>query len=133
MKWQQGILQISLKQGKFVQDVSVLLNNNIDEGLSFGVRGLNNSQQIIQALNKSQDLPDGWLNDDVRMDLERIYPDDEDIYTPFQAGAGLLPASNGTLGVNDRRSCTIFGDLLFVGQRRYAAQQLARYSSSKIY
>ncbi|KAJ9475004.1 Carboxylic ester hydrolase [Pseudozyma hubeiensis] len=126
-------LQKSFLEGKFVKDASVLLNNNLDEGISFGVRGVNNTNDIVNALEASQALPDGWLTSDVRSDLARIYPDNEDIYAPFQAGAGLLPPTNGIIGMNDRRSCAIFGDLRFVGPRRQAALALAKGSNKSIY
>ncbi|KAF6766965.1 Carboxylesterase, type B [Kalmanozyma brasiliensis GHG001] len=126
-------LQESFLQGKFVKNASVVLVNNLDEGISFGVRGVNNTQDIVKALNASQDLPDGWLTQDTRSRIANVYPDNEDIYPPFQAGAGLLPATAGVLGMNDRRSCAIFGDLRFIGPRRQAAEQLARGSERKIY
>ncbi|CBQ69067.1 related to carboxylesterase/lipase EstA precursor [Sporisorium reilianum SRZ2] len=126
-------LQRAVLRGKFVHNVSVLLNNNLDEGISFGVRGVNNTRDIVRALAASQALPDGWLTADSRADLAAVYADNEDIYAPFQAGPGLLPPTNGVLGLNDRRSCAIFGDLRFVGPRRQAAQLLARSSSAAVY
>lgn len=126
-------LQKSFLQGRFVKDASVLLNNNLDEGISFGIRGLNNTDDIVNALNASQALPDGWYSDDSRSDLATIYPDNEDIYPPFQAGAGLLTPTAGILAANDRRLCAIFGDLRFVGPRRQAAELLAKHSRQPIY
>lgn len=128
-----GDLQHSFLQARIVKDASVLLNNNLDEGLSFGRRGVNNSGDIVEALSVSQALPDGWLSRDTESNLTRAYPDNEDIYPPFQAGAGVLPRTHGVLGTNDRRSCAIFGDLLFVGPRRQAAELLAKSSNKPIY
>ncbi|KAJ1017833.1 hypothetical protein NDA16_005149 [Ustilago loliicola] len=129
----QQDLHEALEEGKFVKNVPVLLNNNLDEGISFGVRGLNTTDDIIRALNSSQSLPDNWLTDDSRRDIARIYPDNEDIYPPYQAGPGTLPPTKGTLGLNDRRSCAIFGDLNFVGPRRYTSELFARSSNASIY
>lgn len=126
-------LQKSFEEGKFVKNVNVVLNNNLDEGISFSVRGVNTTNDIIRALNTSQALPDNWLSDDSRRDIASIYPENEDIYPPYQAGPGYLPPSNGTLGLNDRRSCGIFGDLRFVGPRRQAAELLAKYSNASVY
>ncbi|TKY88961.1 hypothetical protein EX895_002202 [Sporisorium graminicola] len=129
----QEDLQQSFLKGNFVTGTTVLLNNNLDEGISFGVRGVNNTQDIVAALEASQALPDGWSSGDSRADLAAIYADNEDIYPPFQAGPGLLPPMNGVLGMNDRRSCAIFGDLRFVGPRRQAAELLACRSSQPVY
>ncbi|GAK66439.1 alpha/beta-hydrolase [Moesziomyces antarcticus] len=126
-------LQQSFLVGDFVKTVPVVLNNNLDEGISFGVRGVNNTADIVSALEESQALPDGWSTQDALRSLAQIYPDNEDVYPPFQAGAGLLPATGGVLGKNDRRSCAIFGDLRFVGPRRQATELLARSSQAAIY
>ena len=126
-------LQRSFLQGNFVKDVSVVLHNNLDEGISFGVRGVNDTSDIVKALDASQALPDGWRSTGSVRELSRAYPDNEDIYAPFQAGPGLLPPTNGILGMNDRRSCAIFGDLRFVGPRRQAAEQLVQKSTKPIY
>ena len=131
-------VQRSFLNGEFVKNVGVVLNANDDEGLSFGVRGLNNSEQIFAALQSPttlptiQPLPEGTLTNASKADLSRVYPDNEDIYTPYQAGAGLLPPQTVS-GSNDRRSCSIFGDLEFVGPRRQVATQLARASDSPVY
>ena len=127
-------MQKSFLEGKFVDNVSVILNANLDEGISFGVRNLNTTQDIIRALKASNELPDSALTEQAQRDLARIYPDNEDIYPPFQAGAGLLPGrSGGASGAMDRRSCAVFGDLQFIGPKRQAAELLARKSSAPIY
>lgn len=126
-------LQQSFLQGNFVKNASVLLINNLDEGISFGARGVNNTQDIVSALEESQALPDGWLTSTSRDNLASVYPDNEDIYPPFQAGAGLLPPTAGIVGMNDRRSCAIFGDLRFIGPRRQASELLSRSSQKSIY
>lgn len=126
-------LQRSFLEGKFVKDVSVVLHNNLDEGISFGVRGLNNTQDIVRALDASQKLPDGWRSGASVRELAKAYPNNEDVYPPFQAGPGLLTPTNGVLAMNDRRSCAIFGDLIMVGPRRQAAEQLVKRSTKAVY
>lgn len=125
-------LQQSFLENKFVKDIPVLLNANMDEGISFGVRGVNSSSDITAALDASNDLPDNWSTPSATSDLFSVYPDNEDIYPPYQAGAGLLPGTP-YLGFQDRRSCAIFGDLIMIGPRRQAAEQLARASNASIY
>ncbi len=122
-------LQRSFLDGEFVKGVNVLLNANMDEGISFGVYGVNNTDQVVDAMSASQRLPDGWLTDAFRQDVARIYPDNEDVYPPYQAGAGLLPPKK-VLGRNDRRSAAIFGDLIMIAPRRQAAELLASSSSN---
>lgn len=131
-------LQASFIKGEFVKDVNLIVNANDDEGLSFGVRGVNTSEQIFAALESPvvlpiiQPLPDNALTNASKADLARIYPDDEDIYTPYQAGPGLLPPQT-VPGSQDRRSCSIFGDLEFVGPRRQVASLVAKASNSAVY
>lgn len=121
-------MQSAFLQQKIVPSVSAIFNANLDEGISFGVRNVNTTQQVIRALNASQELPDGVLDSSAaRRQLELEYPDDEDIYPPFQAGAGLLATSAGLM---DRRSCALFGDLQFIGPKRQAATLMARTSTS---
>ncbi|EPQ29439.1 uncharacterized protein PFL1_03194 [Pseudozyma flocculosa PF-1] len=115
-------LQRSFLDGDFVKGKPIILHNNINEGLSFGVRGVNTSQQIIDAIIDKNGLGgDDRFTKAAQMALLEAYPDEEGLWPPYQAGDGLLSLS----GRQDRRSCAIFGDLRMVAPRREVAELLS--------
>ena len=119
----QKDLQRSFLDGDFVKSANLLVMANLDEGISFGPKSINTTDDLRQALagNGIGSIPKAEARSQSAQDaVLQAYPEGEDAYPPYHAGDGLLMS-----GKMDRRSAGIFGDLVMLGPKRAVAQALS--------
>ncbi|GAA5994971.1 hypothetical protein JCM5350_001071 [Sporobolomyces pararoseus] len=99
--------------------VPLLIGANTDEGTAFGSRGLNNTQDIITAYSARYPY---MLNSSVEH-LVSLYSEEPSAGSPYNTGDGVLAT-----GLQDKRSCSIGGDVAMIAPRRYMAENAAKFS-----
>ncbi|EJT98043.1 alpha/beta-hydrolase [Dacryopinax primogenitus] len=93
-----------LQQGEYVK-VPLLMGSNTDEGTSFAVYGIENTEQLAAAMSTNYPR---LSNASIERVID-LYPNDPAIGCPYGSGDGLLPS-----GYLDKQSAAIFGDMLMV-------------------
>ncbi|ORY88278.1 alpha/beta-hydrolase [Leucosporidium creatinivorum] len=102
-----------MEEGRFVQ-VPLLLGANSDEGTAFGARGINTTEQLKGALTgRYPNLSNSSIDK-----ILQLYPDDPSVGSPYNTGDGYL-----STGLQDKVSCSIFGDISMVAPRRLLAER----------
>ncbi|EIN05256.1 alpha/beta-hydrolase [Punctularia strigosozonata HHB-11173 SS5] len=117
----KGSVTATLKRGRFIK-VPLLLGANLDEGATFGPRGLNNETSIAEALATQY----AHLSNDSISKILEYYPDDPSIGCPYNTGDGIL-----STGTQDKRALSIWGDIYMHAGRRLLAESVA--SSHDVY
>jgi cholinesterase len=103
----QDIDTNQLNAGKFVH-VPLLIGTNTDEGTSFSPGGINTTAQFIAQIKST------GADDNTTAIIEELYPDIPAIGIPNTYQGRPFPA----LGLQWKRSCAFFGDLVIHGVRR---------------
>ncbi|GAA5837771.1 hypothetical protein JCM3766R1_000579 [Sporobolomyces carnicolor] len=107
-----------VNEATFVK-VPILIGANTDEGTAFGSRGLNTTQDIINAYSARYPK---MLNSSVEH-LVSLYSEDPAAGSPYNTGDGVLAT-----GLQDKRSCSIGGDVAMIAPRRYLAENVAKFA-----
>ncbi|GAA6004486.1 carboxylesterase/lipase family protein [Rhodotorula paludigena] len=105
----------ALNARKFVP-VPLLIGANTDEGSAFGSKGLNSTSDFAAAIAAR------WpqmQNSTIERLLE-LYPNDPSVGCPYGTGDGVLPS-----GTHDKRSNSLWGDVMYHFGRRWMAQLFA--------
>ncbi|KAK4701276.1 hypothetical protein P7C70_g4959, partial [Phenoliferia sp. Uapishka_3] len=100
--------------------VPLLIGANSDEGTAFATFGIDNDTALRQALVSRYDL----LTENSIDTILSLYPDDPSVGAPYGTGDGVL-----STGLQDKRSCSIFGDTDMIAPRRLLARAAAVQSS----
>lgn len=109
----------SIAEGKFIH-VPLLIGANTDEGVSFSVKGLDNTTAVFQSLMTWRSYA---LSPTSIRKLLELYPNDPASEPPYHI------TSNETFpqfGLQWRRSAAIGGDLVMIAQRRKVCEVFAR-------
>lgn len=101
----------SIAEGKFIH-VPLLIGANTDEGVSFSVKGLDNTTAVFQSLMTWRSYA---LSPTSIRKLLELYPNDPESEPPYHITANeTFPQ----FGLQWRRSAAIGGDLVMIAQRR---------------
>ncbi|KAL0635255.1 hypothetical protein Q9L58_005821 [Maublancomyces gigas] len=113
----------NIKEKKFLK-VPILIGSNTDEGISFGVAGVNTDAQAIEQLSKSK----RWVVTPFQAEnILALYPNDPVVGSPYGTGSTTWPS----LGLQYKRYSSIAGDLTMDAPRRLMATAYA--ASEKVY
>ncbi|KAK4700606.1 hypothetical protein P7C70_g5638, partial [Phenoliferia sp. Uapishka_3] len=93
---------------------------NSDEGTAFGSYGIDNDAALRQSLSSRYPLLQNRSIDKILS----LYVDDPTLGSPYGTGDGYLAT-----GVQDKRSCSIFGDTTMIAPRRLLAETAAQQSA----
>lgn len=100
-------------------NVPLLLGSNTDEGVSFGVQGVNTDAQAVAQLISSQ----RWVVTAFQaQQILKHYPNDPVVGSPYGTGNTTFPK----LGAMYKRYSSIAGDLTMAASRRLNAAEWAR-------
>ncbi|EED24560.1 extracellular lipase, putative [Talaromyces stipitatus ATCC 10500] len=108
------------KQGKFVR-APLLIGTNFDEGTSFGIPGINTTEQFKASL--LYNAPD--LTEEVINKIAELYPDIPSLGIPATLNGRPPPGS--PFGTQWKRSAAYGGDLVMHTGRRITTEAWARY------
>lgn len=108
-----------LAAGKFVH-LPIISGTVTDEGTFFGAKGINSDDDLKAALRTSYP---NIKNATVDKFLS-LYPDDASLGSPYGTGDGYLPT-----GRQDKRSCSLYGDLVMIGPKRLMVESMIKKES----
>ncbi|KAF3393217.1 Lipase 1 [Talaromyces pinophilus] len=111
------------KNGNFVR-VPLLIGTNFDEGTSFGIRGINTTEEFKESL--LYNAPS--LTEEVIDKIAELYPDDPNLGIPSTLKGRPPPGS--PYGTQWKRSAAYGGDLTMQTGRRITTEAWARYGVS---
>ncbi|EHA56295.1 lipase 2 [Pyricularia oryzae 70-15] len=112
----------SLRAGRFVH-VPYLIGANADEGVSFGVRGINTEDEFVAMVQRSN----AGLTRDDALAIAALYPDDPDQGIPSTLKGRPGPDLQPLLGSMWKRSAAYGGDPIMHAPRRIANEEWARH------
>ncbi len=108
-----------LAAGRFVH-VPIIAGTVTDEGTFFGTKGINSDNDLKDALRTS--YPN--IRNSTIDELLKLYPDDATLGSPYNTGDGYLPT-----GRQDKRSCSLYGDLVMIGPKRLMVESMIKEQS----
>ncbi|KAA8900216.1 Alpha/Beta hydrolase protein [Sphaerosporella brunnea] len=113
------------REGRFVK-VPLLVGSNTDEGISFGVTGVNTDAEALAQLIASARYV---LTTAQAQKLLSLYPNVPALGSPYGTGNRTWP----NLGLQWKRYASMAGDLTMVAPRRLLASEASKYSSAYSY
>jgi len=108
-----------LAAGRFIH-LPIIAGTVTDEGTFFGTKGINSDEDLKDALRTS--YPN--IRNSTIDKFLALYPDDASLGSPYNTGDGYLPT-----GRQDKRSCSLYGDLVMIGPKRLVAESMVKKES----
>ncbi|MCJ1312992.1 hypothetical protein MMC25_006668 [Agyrium rufum] len=108
-----------MANGTFIH-IPLLIGANSDEGISFGVKGLNDSTAIFNNLLIYRSYA---ISPPTARTLLDLYPNDPANEPPYYIKDNTTFPKNG---LQWRRDCAIAGDIVIIGQRRKTCEEYVK-------